>query len=183
MGKANRSVAGLMAILGVLSGCATAYQKDGFSGGFSEVQLSENVWRVNFEGNGYTRGQRAQDLALLRSADLTLLKGFSHFGLLDSKADTSHSTYTTPTTSSTKFSGSSYGNNFAGRATTTTYGGNTMFISKPSTENTVVMFKGKPSGGGMVFDAVFICNSIGQKYETSCEALTPKISKNDNAPG
>ena len=157
-----------------LAGCATAYQKEGFSGGFSEVQLGENVWRVSFEGNGYTRGQRAQDLALLRSADLTLLKGYTHFGLADSRASTSNSTYTTPTTSATNFSGSTYGNSFSGRANTTIYGGNTVFISAPSTVNTVVMFKGQPAAASSVFDASFICNSMAAKYEVTCEALSSK---------
>jgi hypothetical protein len=158
----------------VLAGCATTYQKDGFSGGFSEVQLGENVWQVSFEGNGYTRGQRAQDLALLRSADLTLLKGYTHFGLAESRASAAQSTYTTPTSSSTNFSGSSYGNSFTGRANTSTYGGNTVFISKPSTVNTVVMFKGQPAAASSVFDASFICNSMAAKYEVTCEALLSK---------
>jgi hypothetical protein len=70
-----------LCIVATLSACATAYQRDGFTGGFSETQLDENVWRVTFEGNGYTREQRAEDFALLRSAELTLEKGFYAFWL------------------------------------------------------------------------------------------------------
>ncbi len=50
-----------------LSGCATSYQQRGFAGGYSETQLAPDVFRVNFEGNGYTSSERAQDFALLRA--------------------------------------------------------------------------------------------------------------------
>ncbi|MGH8355486.1 MAG: CC0125/CC1285 family lipoprotein [Pseudomonas sp.] len=58
-----------------LSACTTPYQRDGFAGGYSEIQLDENIWRVTFEGNGYTTALRVEELALLRSAELTLEKG------------------------------------------------------------------------------------------------------------
>ena len=60
---------GLASLVLALTGCMTAYQPDGLTGGYSEVQLSENVWRVSFKGNGYTSRERAVDMALLRSAD------------------------------------------------------------------------------------------------------------------
>ncbi|GIX25986.1 MAG: hypothetical protein KatS3mg122_3217 [Caldimonas sp.] len=66
-----------------LGGCATTYQPEGFSGGFSETQLDTNVFRVSFRGNGYTRAERAEELALLRSAELTLKNGFTHFVVID----------------------------------------------------------------------------------------------------
>lgn len=153
-----------------LSACATAYQRDGLTSGFSETQLDENVWRVTFEGNGYTREQQAEDFALLRSAELTLEKGYTHFGFAGSRSSTKTGAFTTPTTSYT--TGSAYGSgNYAyGNATTHTFGGQTFFISKPSTTNTVVMFKGKPEAQGMVYNAQFVCQSLGQKYQVICGA-------------
>ena len=59
----------------ILSACATTYQPQGLSGGFSETQLDTNVFKVSFRGNGYTHAERAEDLALLRSAELTLKNG------------------------------------------------------------------------------------------------------------
>ena len=128
-----------------LHGCATAYQKSGFSGGYSETQLDENVFKVTFHGNGYTGRERVEDFTLLRSAELTLENGYKYFAVIDENSYTSNSTYTTPTTSYT--TGSAYGNgNYAyGNATTTTYGGQTYNISKPSSSNTIVCFKEKPS--------------------------------------
>jgi len=151
-----------------LSACATAYQQDGFGGGFSETQFDENVWRVTFRGNGYTQEPRAEDLALLRSAELTLENGYTYFALTDSKSSKKTGTFTTPTTSRTTGSAYSSGNSTYLNATTHTSGGQTFFVSKPSITNTVVMFKDKPEVQGMVYNAKFICQSLGEKYEVTC---------------
>jgi hypothetical protein len=156
-----------------LLGCATAYQAQGLSGGFTETQLAENVWRVSFQGNGYTRRDRAEDLALLRSAELTLQSGYTHFGLADSRTNNDVSAFTTPATYRTTGSATVSGNNIYGSSTTRQIGGDTMFINKPSTTNTVVMFKGAPEQRGTVFDAQFICRSLGAKYEVSCKQGKP----------
>lgn len=157
-----------LCLFAILSACVTTYQPVGFTGGFSETQLGENVWRVTFHGNGYTREERAEDLALLRSADLTLEKGYTHFALASSRSNTKTETYTTPSTSYTTGSVYSSGNYATGNATTYTTGGDTDSVSKPSSSNIVVMFKGKPDVQGMVYDAKFICQSIGQKYQATC---------------
>ena len=60
----------------LLSGCATAYQPKGFTGGFSETQLDESVFQVSFRGNAYTSSERAADFTLLRSAELTIENGY-----------------------------------------------------------------------------------------------------------
>ena len=60
----------------ILQGCATPYQKKGFTGGFSETQIVENVFSVSFRGNGYTDRERVADFTLLRSAELTLTNSF-----------------------------------------------------------------------------------------------------------
>lgn len=150
--------------------CATPYQKSGLSGGFSETQLAENVFRVSFRGNGYSRGERAEDFALLRSAELTLEHGYTHFALAASGSSSETSTYTTPTTSYTTGSAYSSGGNAYGSATTNTYGGQTVFISKPSATNTVVMFKSKPDVQGIAFDARFVYDSLRKKYSSEFDS-------------
>lgn len=154
-----------------LFGCATSYQKMGFSGGFDETQLAENVWKVHFAGNGYTGRNRAEEMTLLRSADLTMQNGYRFFVLASSNSASDYSTYTTPSTSTT--TGSAYGSGgYAyGSANTTTYGGQTYIVSKPSTTNTVVMFKEKPQVNGVVYDANFLCNTLGSKLTVSCGTL------------
>lgn len=154
----------------LLSACATSYKADGFSGGFSETQLDTNVFRVSFRGNGYTRAEKAEELALLRSAELTLKSGFTHFAVIDSQSRERHGSYTTPTQSYTTANATAYGNSAYGTAQTTTYGGQTIHISKPSTTNTIMCFTGKPDIQGLVYDAQFLCNSLGSKYGVVCGA-------------
>jgi hypothetical protein len=152
-----------------LTACATAYQTGNhFTGGFDETALAPNVYRVSFQGNGYTSGTRAEDLALLRSADLTLQKGFKFFALADSKNASTLSAYTTPVTANTTAHVTSFGNSAYGTATTTYSGGQTTFIRKPSSKNIVVMFHDRPEIDGMVFDAEFICQSLAPKYKAVC---------------
>jgi hypothetical protein len=46
--------------------------------GFSETQLAPDAWRVTFTGYNVTAA-KATDFALLRSAELCLKSGFTHF--------------------------------------------------------------------------------------------------------
>jgi hypothetical protein len=156
-----------LAILTITSlfilGCATAYQKSGFTGGYSETQLDDNVFVVSFRGNGYTKRERVADFTLLRSAELALQHGFQFFAIIEANSYTSHSTYTTPTRSTTKGSAYSSGNYVYGSSTTRTTGGKTYNISKPSSSNTIVCFKDKPENT-FTYNADFIYMSITQKY-------------------
>lgn len=61
------------------AGCATKYQPEGLTGGYSELQLSQDTYRISVAGNGYTSTRRAEEIALLRAAELTLEKGFERF--------------------------------------------------------------------------------------------------------
>jgi len=149
-----------------LSACATAYQKSGFSGGYSETQLDENVFTVSFRGNGYTGRERVADFTLLRSAELMLNHGYKYFAIIDANSHTSHSTYTTPTTSQTTGSAYASGNYAYGSATTTTTGGQTYLISKPSSSNTIVGFTEKPDSL-FTYNAEFIFKTITEKYGIS----------------
>lgn len=75
----------LLAASGLLSGCATGYQKMTaftITGGFREKDLGKNVWRVEFGGNGYTSIETAQCFWLYRCAELALEKGFDGFEIL-----------------------------------------------------------------------------------------------------
>jgi hypothetical protein len=58
---------------------ATEYQVAGPDGGYSELQLAPDLYRIAFQGNAYTSQERVADMALLRAADLTLGQGASHF--------------------------------------------------------------------------------------------------------
>ncbi len=66
-------------------GCATAYQKEGLTGGYREELITApNTWRVVFGGNGHTTRETAQTYWLYRAAEFTLEKGYDYFEILNS---------------------------------------------------------------------------------------------------
>lgn len=157
-----------------LFGCATTYQPQGMTGGFSEVQLDTNVFKVTFNGNGFTNREIANDYALLRSAELAHKNGFKYFLIVDSEQTSENSTFTTPTTATTNISANTYGNastygnhtnynaSTYGTATTTVSGGQTYNVSKPQATNTIICFHEKPQG--FAYNVDFVIKSIKEKH-------------------
>jgi len=160
----------VLLILVTLTGCATTYQAEGFTGGFTETQLAPDIFEVRFNGNGYTRTQRASDLALLRSAELTLEKGYKYFFILSGRSDVEQSSYITPSNTVTTGSIQSYGNTAYVNAQSQTYGGQVVNVAKPSSVNLIKLLANKPADPIVAFDAAFICESIGTKYKVACGA-------------
>lgn len=151
----NLFIISLIAIF--IQSCSTPYKGSGFRGGYSETQLDENVFKVSFRGNGYTGRERVSAFTLLRCAELALENGYKYFVIIDANSYTSNSIYTTPTT----FNTTGYGQ---GNSTTTTAGGQTYIISKPSSSNTIVCFKEKPESG-FSYNAGIIYKNISLKYD------------------
>jgi hypothetical protein len=141
----------LFALVIFLAGCATKYQPEGFTGGYSESQLGDNIFQVSFRGNSYAGHEIESDFALLRSAELTLQNGFRYFVIVRHGKDSSVSAYTTPT------------------QITTTPGGETYDISMPSASNTILCFKEKPEGDGLIYDAKLVTQVLKKKYRIADE--------------
>ena len=153
----------------LMTACATSYKPVGVSGGFEETQLAENVWRVRFRGNGYTSSSKVEDYAMLRAAELTITKGYSFFRLEDSRNASSTAYMTTPSTTTTSGTATTYGTQASYSATSTTTPGVTVPIRKAASSSIVVMYKDNPGDSqGMVYDANFVCTSVGQKYGLVC---------------
>lgn len=83
----KRSLILLGCALGELVGCATTSQPMGFSGGYSDLQLSGDTFQVTFQGNGYTSRERVTDLLLLRAAELTVEQGYAYFIVVGRERD------------------------------------------------------------------------------------------------
>lgn len=150
-------------LMSLAIGCATAYKKNGFMGGYSETKLDENIWVVSFRGNGYTKAERATDFALLRCAELALQNDYEYFTVVEANSDIEQSSYTTPTRETTTGSAYTVGGYTYGSSTTTTTGGQTYIIAKPSASNTIVCFKEKPEET-FTYNAKFVFESIKDKY-------------------
>ena len=155
----------LITTLFVLS-CATTYQSQSWTGGFSETQLDTNVYTVRFRGNGYTSSARASDFTLLRSAELTLENGYKYFMIIDSGS------YRDISQTSIPQQNYNYGT-ISGDGGTAYYSGydttyENITVTRPRSENTIMMFKEKPKKD-MSYDAAFISKSIKDKYSLNEE--------------
>lgn len=147
----------------LISACATPYQPYSYfgGGGYRDMQLSENGFKVTVEANGYTSNEQATNIALLRSAELTLENGFKYFVVVSSEDYSRDMSYTTPVTTTanvTAFGNAAYG-------TAQTYGGQTFLVTLPTPSLTIICFKEKPAIGGMVYDASIISQSLRSKYK------------------
>ena len=132
-----------VAVILILSGCATAYQPKGLSGGFSEIQLSVDTFQVSFNGNGYTDPSRATEFTLLRSSEIALENGYRYFVIIDSKIIDEH-------TARDKVLVNAGVIKFAAR--------------KPSASNTIICFQDKPDNALNFYDAELVSRSIRKKY-------------------
>jgi hypothetical protein len=179
--------AGLTCVCVALSGCATPtpYQSSAFAGGYSETQLSSNVFKVYFRGNGYTGDERAADFTLMRSAELASAHGFAYFIIVDEHSGESYSTVTTPATTYTTTNVTAIGDDTAhGTSISTTVGGESYVIRKPSKQNTIVCFTEKPPVQGVVYESQFVVRSIRTKYGMKPEqfaATNPALAATDAA--
>jgi len=153
--KIKKAIGVLICVLFV-QGCATTYKSIGRQGGYSEIQLDENIFKVSFSGNGHTSIERSEDFTLLRSAELTLNNGFKYFTIVESGNRVSNSTHQTPKTYNTTFS--------YGVAKTTQVGGYTYNVSKPSSTNTIVCYNKKPLNT-VSYNATIVEREIKSKYK------------------
>jgi len=80
LARALRTV--LVAVLLPLAGCATAYQPERATGGYTDFRLAPNTYRVRFRGNNYTPRDKVEIFLLYRCAQLTEQLGYQHFVLL-----------------------------------------------------------------------------------------------------
>ncbi len=124
--------------------------------------LSAGLYRVSFAGDGFTPVNVATDMALLRSADLTLQQGYSHFAVIGGSDQVQVNHGVTPST--TSVSGyQKLGNTLY--ATTTTRPGVAYTTSMPTATSTVAMYRERPAASAvLVYDARDIYEELTRKY-------------------
>jgi hypothetical protein len=120
-------------LLGFLlfASCATSYQPQSFTGGYSEYLTAPDEAVITFHGNGYTSAERVGQMAALRAAEVTLQHGYRYFiatGIFD---QSTNSSFTTPGYANTYGSVFGYGNYATGSATTVITPPQTFNIHKP----------------------------------------------------
>ena len=123
----------------MLAGCATPYQRYGTTGGFQDVRLAPDLFRVAFHGNAYTGAQQAYDYALLRGAELAVANGYTHIALVDQNSGQSQTAYYNEFLQSYQY------------------------FYKPGTTLLVRAFCGPPKGVYSL-DASFVANELRRSY-------------------
>lgn len=142
----------------LLTGCATAYKPNGFSGGFVDMPMAQDTYRIKFNGNGFTTEQQATEMAMLRAAELTLERGFSHFIVVSAGEKIDSTNAWMPGVTST----SVYPTGNGGFRSFTSGGGFMMNIRKPQAELIVRMFHDASTNG---LDASAIASALARKYK------------------
>ncbi|THD74329.1 MAG: hypothetical protein E7812_18550 [Phenylobacterium sp.] len=91
-----------LALTAGLAACETAtpYQPSvpgrASSGGFSEVRVEPDRWRVTFAGNSLTSRETVEAYLLFRSAELTVQQGYDWFSIADRQTSRDAHTYVQP---------------------------------------------------------------------------------------
>jgi len=102
MSKKSVAFAVALALAAGLAACATPtpYQpivrSGAASGGFSELRLEPNRYRVNFAGNSLTSRETVEGYLLFRAAELTVQSGYDWFAIVDRDTDKKVRTYVEP---------------------------------------------------------------------------------------
>jgi len=102
MAKRTAAFALALALATGLAACETAtpYQPNipgqATSGGFSEIRVEPDRWRVTFSGNSLTSRETVEAYLLFRAAELTLQQGYDWFEIVDRNTSRSARTYVEP---------------------------------------------------------------------------------------
>jgi hypothetical protein len=99
--KVNKEFCMKVLLISVLSflivSCATPYQPKGSSGGYSNMGLGNDQFKISFKGNVYTDSDTVYDYFLRRCAEVTVEKGFDYFVLMDNNVSSETNVHTTTT--------------------------------------------------------------------------------------
>lgn len=124
--------------------------------GFRAEQVDMITYRVEYQGQRGESLRAAEEIGLVRTADLVLQKGYSHFAVVESQAG---------------------GQVATGQAAPTTFGAesSTIFMNSritettsPNVKGTVRLYQGAPEGVVRVFDAHTVCATFGPKHGVVC---------------
>ena len=155
----------LLASALAVTGCATGYQTDGFTGGQMPKWRSMNVLEIEASGNGYTSNSELEKMALLRAAETAIEANYRYFIEIGSEDTGGSSTVNMPSTATTTYDGGYTSTGFSSTSTTT-YTNNSYDIYKPGANLMYRMYENLPDGArpGQFHDAYEIYNRLGKKY-------------------
>ena len=89
----------------LLAGCATSYGEMGLSGGVAAERISADTFRIKSRANAFTDKTVAADYAMLGAAEAMQAACMTHFVVVGSDNRTSASTWVSPASSTSTWSG------------------------------------------------------------------------------
>lgn len=149
-----------------LAGCNTSQYQSYQSGiGYQSESRTENIYRVSYTGTRTTKIDKVNDFAMLRSAELTLEKGYSHFAIISAENNENAAQNKTDMSARTLtgVSGGSSPTGGVGASASSLDMGAEIAGPKAKSELTIVMYNEKPLG--ISYDASEINRALKQEYE------------------
>jgi hypothetical protein len=119
----------------LVAGCATGYHSENIAGGFGDVRLDQNTFRITFKGNVTSKQAETDEQALLHAAELARANGFPYFV--------------------------SSGAAPLGTAVSLA----TNVISAPASTLTITCFTYRPETTAVVYEADRVIATLGAKYD------------------
>lgn len=129
----------LMSLI-ILSGCSTGYHPAGLNGGFADMALSADTYKVSFRGNGLSSQDHVQSYLLRRCAELTINKGYRYFVVINGNDLVNTDVIQHPTTVDIRSSSNhrSYGDSYS---LTGNIDSNTHAIINPGSQTRITRYK------------------------------------------
>ena len=142
----------LIVITFLISGCVTGnYQSYSSGVGYQSEQQDGDAYHVTYTGSEKSKIEKVNDFALLRSAELTLEKGFNYFVITEA------------TNNKNMLANLAYAE-IPGNGLRLTQAGRRLSGPKPKSELTILLFHDKPEG--ITYDARVIEKALKEEYKT-----------------
>ena len=164
----------LIALPIALTGCATQYDATNpfvrFAGGVEALPIDGTTYRISAKGNAFTSVEKMQDFVLLKAAETTIQRGFTHFIILAEQAgNEARGVLVSPGQyqSTTNAQVTGFGNQVYGTARTTgTYTPpQTQQIYKPSANSIVRLISADDAKGTGAYEAQAVVNAIAPRIK------------------
>lgn len=128
-----KSIIRLIPTIILLCACTT-YQPEGFAGGFREVPLATDTYRVTASGNAFVSHSKTTAIAYTRAAVLSKEHGYDRFLILGFDEWTRTSTVTSPGSATTTYTSNTSVTGYGNTAYGSTTGSAHTSISPPTTQ-------------------------------------------------
>lgn len=137
-----------------LFNCATSYQKKSLTGGYEDFHLDSNIYKISFEGNGYTKESEVYNMFLRRCAEVTIENNFEFFDIIEQNSNANTSYYTSSNGNINQVNSNSY---------QYSHQTNTTKIKKHSTTGIIKLLKASERNEKSFNARVILNNLVGSR--------------------